>query len=167
MTSSQYFSLTVKIALDFDQYTWGDGERIQGGVSLLADISQFPITHLVFPFAIPTLEGPTYFSRFHRGTSFKKEEENPSLNSETFHLFTGGNVQDFCSSKATGVLLFKVINPKRCDEGALPEMWGEGRRGNFGPDVDHHLRKVHLPGAQLRYLKGLPPVHCQPLSSAL
>jgi len=26
---------------------------------------------------------------------------------------------------------------------------------------------VHLPGAQFRYLKGLPPIHCQPLSSAL
>lgn len=42
-----------------------------------------------------------------------------------------------------------------------------GREENFGPDVDHNFRKVHLPGAQFRYLKGLPPIHCQPLSSAL
>ena len=51
----------------------------------MADISQFPITHLVFPFAISTLEGPTYFSRFRRGTSFREEAqhtENTSVNTE-------------------------------------------------------------------------------------
>lgn len=83
----------------------------------MADVSQFPITQLVFPFAIPTLEGPTYFSRFHRGISFKKEQQNP-VTSETFTLFMGANVQDLCSCKATGVLFVRVINPKRCDKGA-------------------------------------------------
>lgn len=93
----------------------------------MADISQFPITHLVFPFAIPTLEGPTYFSRFHRWVSFRKEAQNPSVNIENFHLITGGKVQVFWSCKATGVLFFRVIIPRRSDKGA-PLGWSRGLR---------------------------------------
>lgn len=65
----------------------------------MADISQFPITKLVFPFAIPSLEGPTYFSRFQGRISFKKEQQNPSVNSETFTSSWEGMCKTFAAAK--------------------------------------------------------------------
>lgn len=115
------FLTQLKIEFFILHHTWGNSGGIHSrGVSLLANISQFPITVLVFPFAIPALECPTHFYMFHRRISFRKESkytDNPSVNVENVCLTTGGNGQVFHSNKATGVLFFRVIIPKRGDEG--------------------------------------------------